>query len=101
MSYKDYRLAADTSEETEAIIFELLSQKTSAEKWQMVSDMNKTVRLLALSGLREKYPDENEDQLRIRFAEHFYGEEIASKIAKHFGYRLKDANSPSTTYGKD
>lgn len=68
-------------------MFELLSKKTSAEKWQMVSDMNKTVRLLALSGLRDKYPDENEDQLQIRFAELFYGKEIATRIAEHFARR--------------
>lgn len=88
LSYKNYRLSADTSEEAEAIMFELLSKKTFAEKWEMVSDMNKTVRLLAFAGLRDKYPDENENQLRIRFAELFYGEEIASRIAEHFGCRL-------------
>jgi 3-methyladenine DNA glycosylase AlkC len=79
-SYKDYRLSADTTEDAEQRFFELLQKKTPAEKLQMVSRMNATVRALSMSGLRERYPDESELLLKRRLAEMLYGAEVAERI---------------------
>lgn len=79
-SYKDYRLSADTTEDAEKRFFELLQKKTPAERLQMVSRMNATARTLAMSGLRERYPDESELLLKHRLAEMLYGAEVAEEI---------------------
>ncbi|MBX9669781.1 MAG: hypothetical protein K2X93_19310 [Candidatus Obscuribacterales bacterium] len=50
----------------------------------MVSTMNKTVRSLAIGGLRERYPEDSDVDLRIKLAKLFYGEEVACRIAKRF-----------------
>jgi len=85
-SYKDYRLSADTSPEAEEVLFALLGKKSSAEKLHMVSQMIATVRTLAMSGLRQRYPNESDLQLKIRLAELLYGADAAEKIAQ----RLKE-----------
>lgn len=82
MSYRDYRLSHDTSQEAEDLIFALLSKKCPSEKLQMVNSMNTTVRMLTMSGLRERYPEDSDLKLRIRLAELFYGEDVAFEIAK-------------------
>lgn len=83
MSYKDYRMSADTSEESEAVYFKLLSKKAPFEKLQMVSQMNAAVRSLTMNGLRERHPGESELQLKVRLAELLYGQEIAERITPH------------------
>ena len=84
MSYKDYPISADTTPEAEAVLFDLLAKKTPAEKLQMVSRMNATVRALALSGLRERHPYEDAAQLKIRLAELLYGSAVASELTRKF-----------------
>ena len=86
--YKDYRLSPDTSEEAERLYFELLRKKSVAEKLQMVSEMNATVRTLTMSGLRERFPDATEQQLKIKLAELLHGKEFADVLAS----RLKDTD---------
>ncbi len=88
-SYKDYRLSSDTTAEVEEVFFELLRKKSPAQKLQMVSQMNATVRTLALSGLRERYPDELDSQLNIRLVEMLYGAAAAQEIAA----RLKNSQT--------
>jgi hypothetical protein len=81
-NYNDFRLSADTTPESEALYFELLSKKTPAEKLRMMSKMNAAVRALAMSGLRNRHPGETELQLKIRLAEILHGSEIAAEIAE-------------------
>jgi hypothetical protein len=45
----------------------------------MVADMNATVRVLALVGLRERYPEAGPEELRRRLADLLLGEELAAK----------------------
>jgi hypothetical protein len=88
MSYKDYPLSADTTPEAEQVLFDLLGKKTPAEKLQMVSRMNSTVRSLARAGLRARYPSENDLQLKFRLAELLYGIDVANKIALRLAVSL-------------
>ena len=46
----------------------------------MVGQMNATVRLLALSGLRSRYPNDLPDKLRRRLADFLLGKELANKV---------------------
>lgn len=80
-SYKDYRLSSDTTPEAEELFFELLAKKSSAEKLRMLCQTSATMRTLAMSGLRERYPQDDDLQLKIRLAELFYGADVADEIA--------------------
>jgi hypothetical protein len=84
MSYKDYPISADTTPEAEALLFKLLAKKSPAEKLRMVSRMNAMVRDLSLSGLRQRHPDDDAVQLKVRLAELLYGSAIASNLARKF-----------------
>ena len=86
---KDNRLSPDTTPEAEALYFQLLRKKSGAQRLKMASQMNTTVRTLAMSGLRERYPSEDETQLKIRLAELLYGADIAAQIA----VRLRERHS--------
>ena len=77
-----YRLSSDTSAEAEQFMFDALRKRSSAEKLQMVSQMNATVRALAMSGLRTRFPEDSELQLKIKLVEQYYGEQIAAEIGK-------------------
>jgi hypothetical protein len=46
----------------------------------MVGQMNATVRLLALSGLRSRYPNDSPARLRRRLADILLGQELADKV---------------------
>jgi hypothetical protein len=46
----------------------------------MLGEMNKTVKTLALSGLRSRYPDENPSMLRRRLADLILGPELAAQV---------------------
>ncbi len=81
-SYKDYPLSADTTQEAEEVIFQLLGKKSSAERLQMVSKMSAAVRTLAMSGLRQRHPAEPDVQLRFRLVELLYGADVAEEVAE-------------------
>ncbi|MEJ2597105.1 MAG: hypothetical protein P8Z00_02160, partial [Anaerolineales bacterium] len=57
----------------------LLRQAPSWRKLERVDQLNQSVKLLALTGLIERYPDENETQLRRRLAGFLLGENLARK----------------------
>lgn len=72
-------LAADTSPEAEKILIELWRKASPARKLAMVLSANRTARLLALTGLRERYPNESHAQLQRRLADLWLGPELAAK----------------------
>ena len=72
-------LAEDTSPEAERELIRLLQEASPARKIQMVEDANRTARMLALAGLRERYPLDSEARLRRRLADLLFGPELAEK----------------------
>lgn len=72
-------LAEDTSPEAERVLIELLRQATPARKMEMVLSANRTARMLALAGLRERFPNDSEAKLRRRLADIWLGPELAAK----------------------
>jgi len=78
-------MSRDTSPEAERVYFQLLAKKSSVERLEMVSQLNAAVRALAMSGLRERYPNETEVDLKVRLAELLYGADVAKRIAKGLG----------------
>jgi hypothetical protein len=75
-----YRLFPDTHPRIEALQIELLRNAPAWRKLEMVGQMNDTVRLLALSGLRSRYPNESPTRLRRRLADILLGQELAKKV---------------------
>jgi hypothetical protein len=73
------RLAEDTHPDAERVLLELLRRASPARKMAMVLDANRTARLLALAGLRERYPDDSPQVRRRRLADLLLGPELAAK----------------------
>jgi hypothetical protein len=72
-------LAEDTHPEAERVLIELLRTAPPKRKLAMVLGANRTARLLALTGLRERYPKESPARLQRRLADLWLGPELAAK----------------------
>jgi len=72
-------LFPDTRPEAEAVLIQLLREAPPWRKLEMVDQLNQSVKLLVLAGLRQRYPGENEELLQRRLAGLLLGEELASK----------------------
>lgn len=72
-------LFPDTSPKAEAVLIELLRHTPAWRKLQMVDQMNQAVRALALSGLRQRYPDAGPGELDRRLADLILGSDLAAR----------------------
>ena len=72
-------LFADTSPDVETRLLELLRAAPGWRTLEMVEQLNRTVRAAALSGLRHRHPEADEEELRRRLAALLYGRELAEK----------------------
>jgi hypothetical protein len=72
-------LAADTPPEVEAIQIELLRQMPPWRKLAMVGELTETVYQLALTGLRQRHPNDTPAQLRRRLADLVLGHDLAAR----------------------
>ena len=73
-------LFPDTRPEAEAVLIELLRQAPPWRKLHMVGQLNQTVRTLALSGLRQRYPEASPQELRRRLADLLLGPDLAAQV---------------------
>ncbi|GIV17338.1 MAG: hypothetical protein KatS3mg022_2773 [Armatimonadota bacterium] len=74
------RLFEDTDPHVEEILVQMLRQAPPWRKMQMLAELNATVKVMLLSGLRQRYPNASEAELRRRLAGLLLGEELASKV---------------------
>lgn len=72
-------LSPDTSPEAERVLLELLRQMPPWRKLEMVAQLNQTVRMLAMEGLRQRYPDAPPQELKRRLADLLLGPELAAR----------------------
>ncbi len=72
--------STDTRPEAEKVQLELLRQAPPWRKLALVGQMNATVRLLAAQGLRQRYPQADEPEIRRRLAGLLLGEELAAQV---------------------
>ena len=70
---------SDTHPKIERIQLELMRQAPVWKKLNMVGQMYQTTKLLSLSGLRQRYPEASDAQLRRRLADLLLGPELAAK----------------------
>lgn len=73
-------LYSDTHPKMEALQIQLLRQATPTRKMEMLGQLNASARMLALMGLRSRYPQAGEAELRRRLAGLLLGEELARKV---------------------
>lgn len=72
-------LAEDTHPDAERVLLDLLRGAAPARKLAMVLDANRTARTLALTGLRERHPQDSPERLRRRLADLWLGPELAAR----------------------
>ncbi|RLD06492.1 MAG: hypothetical protein DRI56_07990 [Chloroflexota bacterium] len=73
-------LYSDTHPKMEALQIKLWRQATPTRKMNMLAQLNASVRLLALTGLRSRYPQISEAELRFKLAVLLLGDELAQKV---------------------
>ena len=73
-------IISDTRPEIVALQRRLLRQAGPARKLAMLGQMNQTVKTLALSGLKSRYPDDSPEMLRRRLADLLLGPALASLV---------------------
>lgn len=75
----------DTSVAAQAVQDTLWRRASGSEKLLQVARLSRMVQQLSLTGLRQRHPDDSEQQLWYRFAELRLGPELASQA-----YRSRD-----------
>ena len=73
-------LYSDTHPKIEQMQIELWRQASPTRKMHMLAQLNATVRILALAGLRSRYPNATETELHRKLADLLLGEELARKV---------------------
>lgn len=73
-------LSSDTHPKMEALQIKLWRQASPTRKMTMLAQLNASMRLLALTGLRAQHPHDSPEQLRRRLADLLLGEELARKV---------------------
>jgi hypothetical protein len=71
---------SDTHPKIQAMLDEMMSRATPAQKAHMVGQMYLTVTTLMLAGLRHRHPHDTEPMLRRRMADQLLGPELAQKV---------------------
>ncbi|NJN53354.1 MAG: hypothetical protein HC804_00530 [Anaerolineae bacterium] len=74
------QLFSDTHPKMEALQIELWRQASPTQKMNMLSQLNTSAQMLALTGLRTRFPQASEAELRFKLAELLLGEELARKV---------------------
>lgn len=74
------QLFPDTHPKMEALQIQLWRQASPTRKMNMLAQLNKSARLLALTGLHSQYPQASEAELRFKLAGLLLGEETARKV---------------------
>jgi hypothetical protein len=70
---------SEPSAKIRQIQIEHLRQMPVWRKLALVAEMTKTVQILAMAGLHQRYPNETQEQLRRRLASLMLGDDLAAK----------------------
>jgi len=73
-------LSSDTHPKMEALQIQLWRQASPTRKMHMLAQLNASAHTLALTGLRSRFPQASEAELRRRLASLVLGEELARKV---------------------
>ena len=70
----------DTAPEVEDLQIQQMRDLPAWRKLQMLSELNASARLMALAGLRRRYPQAQEPELRRRLADLLLGANLARQV---------------------
>lgn len=70
----------DTNPKIEQMQIDLIRRMPSWKKFALIDDLNETVRTLAMSGIRQKYPEATPAQVQRHLADILLGPELARKV---------------------
>ena len=73
-------LSSDTHPKMEALQIRLWREASPTRKMQALAQLNASAKTLALTGLRSRFPQASEAELRRRLAGLLLGEEIACNV---------------------
>ncbi len=73
-------LSSDTHPKMEALQIEFIRRMPAWKKISIVSDLNETVRTLAISGIKQRNPNATPKQILRILAELMLGAELAQKV---------------------
>lgn len=73
-------LSSDTHPKMEALQIQLWRQASPTRKMQALAQLNASARMLAMMGLRSRFPNASEAELRFKLAGLLLGDELASKV---------------------
>ena len=76
-------LSSDTHPKAEQIQLEVIRRMPSWKKFAMVDDLNEPVKVLAISGIKQRYPTATLEQIQRMLAELMLGAELAQKVYGH------------------
>jgi hypothetical protein len=71
---------SDTHPKMEALQIQLLRATPPWRKMELLAELNRAARELALAGLRKRFPEASEGELQRRLADLLLGEELAKKV---------------------
>ena len=74
------RLFSDTDSQAEALYIERLREMSTAQRWEAVRSLNRTLLTLIKSDILSIYPDASEAEIRYHIAVRLYGAELADKV---------------------
>jgi hypothetical protein len=72
-------LSSDTHPKMEALQIQFWREASPTRKMHVLAQLNASARTLALAGLRSRYPQASENELRRRLADLLLGEELARR----------------------
>ena len=73
-------LSLDTHPKIERLQIERLRHMPAWRKMALMGEMSQTVRVLALAGLRQRYPDDTPALRQRRLADLLMGPELATRV---------------------
>ena len=76
-------LYSDTNPKVEQLQIELIRRMPAWKKCALLDDLNETVRLFAVSGIKQRHPEAPPEKTRRMLAELMLGSELASKVYDH------------------
>ncbi len=73
-------LSSDTHPKMEALQIRLWREASPTRKMQALAQLNASAKILALTGLRSRFPQASEAELRYKLACLLLGDELARKV---------------------
>ena len=75
----------DTSQDADAVQLELWRVMSGQQRIQKVLALSSRLRDMAFDAIRRRHPEFSENQVRLKFIELTYGEELAAAVSARFG----------------